>query len=104
MSEDKSRRLRTPKAAAYVGLAPRTLEKMRLTGGGPPFYKLGRAVVYDTFELDIWLGECIRRNRNKARQHQCGQHALHHAGKVIAAILQPDSQGSRGVLSLMLRW
>ena len=55
MAEDQSRRLRTPEAAAYVGLASRTLEKMRLTGDGPPFYKLGRAVVYDTFILDDWL-------------------------------------------------
>jgi hypothetical protein len=31
------RRVRTPDAARYVGLAKRTLEKMRLTGDGPRF-------------------------------------------------------------------
>jgi predicted DNA-binding transcriptional regulator AlpA len=56
------RRIRTPDAARYVGLAKRTLEKMRLTGDGPRFYKLGRAVVYDTQDLDAWLHERARRS------------------------------------------
>jgi predicted DNA-binding transcriptional regulator AlpA len=56
------RRFRTPDAARYVGLAKRTLEKMRLTGDGPRFYKLGRAVVYDTQDLDAWLLERARRS------------------------------------------
>jgi len=48
--------LRTPGAAAYVGLAVTTLEKMRLTGGGPPFVRLGcRAVGYVLSDLDAWI-------------------------------------------------
>ncbi len=48
--------LRTPEAAAYVGLSISTLEKKRLTGGGPPFIRLGgRAVGYDIRDLDAWL-------------------------------------------------
>jgi predicted DNA-binding transcriptional regulator AlpA len=56
----KSQRLRTPQAAEYVGLSPRTLEKARLTGDGPPFRKIGRAVIYDTDDLDAWLASHVR--------------------------------------------
>ena len=48
-------RLRTPAAAAYVGLTKSTLEKLRLTSNGPAFLKLGRTVVYDVADLDSWL-------------------------------------------------
>ena len=37
--------LNTAQAAFYVGLSQRTLEKMRLTGGGPRFRKHGRYVL-----------------------------------------------------------
>jgi predicted DNA-binding transcriptional regulator AlpA len=49
-------RLRTRAAAAYLGYSESTLEKKRVTGEGPPFIRLGRAVVYDTRDLDAWLG------------------------------------------------
>jgi len=48
-------RLRTPEAARYLGLAPATLEKLRLTKDGPPFIRVGRAVIYDPRDLDTWL-------------------------------------------------
>ena len=44
--------VRTPAAANYVGLARATLEKMRVTGRGPRFIRLGRAVVYAIEDLD----------------------------------------------------
>jgi predicted DNA-binding transcriptional regulator AlpA len=50
-----SRRMRTRDAAAYTGLSVSTLEKLRVLGGGPPFLKLGRAVVYDEADLSMWL-------------------------------------------------
>ncbi|HML92970.1 helix-turn-helix domain-containing protein [Methyloceanibacter sp.] len=50
--------LNTAQAAFYVGLSRRTLEKMRLTGGGPRFRKHGRYVRYHIDDLDAWsLGE-----------------------------------------------
>ena len=61
MNEGRQR-LRTPAAAKYLGLSPRTLEKMRLTGDGPQYYKLGRAVVYDTYDLDRWVSGRARRS------------------------------------------
>jgi predicted DNA-binding transcriptional regulator AlpA len=48
--------LRTPAAAEYVGLSASTLEKLRLTGGGPAYFKSGRKiVVYRPQDLDEWL-------------------------------------------------
>ena len=48
--------LRTSEAAYYIGLSPSTLEKKRLTGGGPRFIRLGgRAVGYDIHDLNEWL-------------------------------------------------
>jgi len=53
--EKGSPRLRTREAAAYVGLSYSTLTKLRLSGNGPRFCKLGAAVVYDRADLDDWL-------------------------------------------------
>ena len=48
--------LRTPEAARVLGLSSSTLEKMRLTGDGPPFVRLGaRAVGYAVDDLCAWL-------------------------------------------------
>lgn len=49
-------------AATYVGLAPQTLAKLRVVGGSPPYYKVGRQVMYDLAELDAWLSD--RRKRS----------------------------------------
>lgn len=50
-------RYRTPDAARFVGLAPKTLEKMRSAGEGPPYFRIGAAVVYDEQDLEDWLGQ-----------------------------------------------
>jgi excisionase family DNA binding protein len=44
-------------AAAYLGLSASTLNKLRCTGSGPVYFKLGRAVRYDPQDLDHWLAE-----------------------------------------------
>lgn len=43
------------RAAAYIGIPERSLESMRFRGNGPPYYKIGHRVVYDTGDLDVWL-------------------------------------------------
>ena len=56
MTRPAKRIARTPEAAEYVGLAPATLEKLRVVGGGPRFVRLGgRAIGYDVRDLDAWL-------------------------------------------------
>ena len=49
------RMVRTGEAAIYTGLAKSTLEKLRVTGGGCPYMRVGRVVVYDPDDLDAWL-------------------------------------------------
>ena len=51
---DTRRKLSTPEAAAYLGLGKSTLDKFRLTGGGPRFITCGRRVVYDPEDLDAY--------------------------------------------------
>ena len=53
-------------AAALMGLAPSTLAKMRCLGGGPPFIKLGRKVVYRRDDLADWLSARCVRNTSEA--------------------------------------
>jgi predicted DNA-binding transcriptional regulator AlpA len=61
--------LRTAAAAEYVGLAPSTLEKMRLRGGGPAFIRIGgRAIGYDTKDLDRWLDGQRGQSNDDARR------------------------------------
>ena len=62
-----NKRLRTQEAASYLGLSASTLEKKRLTGDGPPFYKFGRAVVYDTRDLDDYLAARKRSSTSDSR-------------------------------------
>jgi hypothetical protein len=45
----------TKSAAAYLGLAPNTLEKLRTYGGGPQFLKFGSRVLYEQSDLDKWI-------------------------------------------------
>jgi predicted DNA-binding transcriptional regulator AlpA len=61
------RRLRTPEAAAYVGLSSSTLEKLRLTGKGPIYHKAGpKIVVYRLEDLDAWLNSHRHRSTSDA--------------------------------------
>jgi len=60
--EQQRRILRQRDAARYIALAESTLEKLRGTGGGPPFVRLGaRAIGYDIVDLDLWI-EAQKRN------------------------------------------
>lgn len=46
--------LSTGQAAHFVGLSRRTLEKMRVQGGGPLYRKHGRYVRYHIDDLEAW--------------------------------------------------
>lgn len=47
--------LRTTEAAQRLGLSRSWLEKLRLTGDGPPFVRIGmRAVAYWSDDLMAW--------------------------------------------------
>ena len=44
-------------AAAHVGVRPNTLEKLRVVGGGPRYFKVGKSVRYKLEDVDSWLNE-----------------------------------------------
>lgn len=54
-------------AAEYLGLAPQTLAKLRWSGDSPPFFKVGRRVLYEREELDTWLAQRKRRSTSDQR-------------------------------------
>ena len=54
--------IRTPDAARFLSISPRTLEKLRVIGGGPPYFKRGRAVLYAITDLGNWLQTCRRQS------------------------------------------
>jgi predicted DNA-binding transcriptional regulator AlpA len=53
--------LNTNQAAERCNLSPRTFEKYRVTGGGPPYIRLGSAVRYRLEDLDAWIAANRRR-------------------------------------------
>jgi hypothetical protein len=53
-------------AARLIGLSVATLAKMRCLGGGPPFVKAGRRVLYRRGDLLQWLRERRVRNTTEA--------------------------------------
>lgn len=65
MASNAQRMLQTRQAAEYCGLSASTFEKLRLSGGGPRYVKLGRRVVYDPADLDAWLAENRRRSTSE---------------------------------------
>ncbi len=67
MASHISTKLRAPQAAAYVGLSPSTLAKMRLRGDGPVYSKAGpRVVIYERADLEAWLDAKKRRSTSQA--------------------------------------
>ena len=52
----------TPEAAQHLRLSRRTLERYRVTGEGPKFFKLGRLVFYRETTLNAWRDERERRS------------------------------------------
>ena len=53
-------------AADLLGLAPSTLAKLRLSGNGPIYCKLGRRIVYRLADLEAWLEARVACNTSDA--------------------------------------
>jgi hypothetical protein len=54
-------------AAAQLRLSIRTLERLRLTGGGPKYAKLCARVLYRQIDLDSWVAEHLRSSTSEPR-------------------------------------
>ena len=67
LTEGNPRYFSNSEAAQVLCLSPRTLEKMRVVGGGPTFYKLGRRVVYALPDLQEWAARRRRSSTSDSR-------------------------------------
>ena len=54
--------LTTRQAADHLGLSPRTLDRYRVSGGGPVFHRFGGRVRYLRADLDAWAATRRRRS------------------------------------------
>ena len=61
MNEERNY-LSTREAADYLGLSPRTLDRYRVSGGGPVFHRFGGRVRYLRADLDAWAATRRRRS------------------------------------------
>ena len=57
MGNDENRFFDTGRAAAYLGLSPRTLDGYRVSGDGPAFHRFGNRVRYRRVDLDSWAAK-----------------------------------------------
>ena len=57
MGEEPTRYLSTAQAAALLGLSPRTLDRYRVTGTGPPFLTYCNRIHYLRADLHVWAVE-----------------------------------------------
>lgn len=55
MSSPAQSLLSTAQVAERLNLSTSYLNKLRLTGGGPRFAKIGRRVAYDLVDLIEWI-------------------------------------------------
>ncbi len=55
VESDLARKLPVSEAARFIGLSKSTLDKLRISGGGPTYLQLGRRVLYDVADLEAWL-------------------------------------------------
>jgi len=57
--------LNTTQAAARIGCCNSTLEKYRVSGGGPKYFKIGKAVRYGDDHIDSWLEARLRQSTSE---------------------------------------
>ena len=61
--------------ARLLGISPRTLQRWRWAGGGPPYLKIGGRVRYAKCVLESYLAQSKRqpgiRNRGTAKADDC---------------------------------
>jgi len=57
--------LSTKEVADEFAFSVSTLTKLRVFGGGPLFYKLGRRVVYRRQDIESWITDHARRSTSE---------------------------------------
>ena len=70
MSEHDDCRLFKPiEAAHFLGLSQSWLAKLRLTGDGPQYMKVGRQIRYSRADLMSWAEKSLRQNTSQMPNH-----------------------------------
>lgn len=70
-------RMSAVNAAAYLGLAPKTLAMWRCDGIGPRFTKIGGKVFYFQTDLDVWIDDAGKFSSTKqAELYQNNQEGI----------------------------
>lgn len=59
--------LDTRQAASHYGLSASFLNKLRVVGGGCPYAKIGKRVLYRTGDFDRWIATQMRISTSDAR-------------------------------------
>ena len=57
--------LRSDEAAGILNVKPTTLERWRMTGGGPPYLKLGKVVRYRRSDLEAFAAASTRKSTSE---------------------------------------
>lgn len=60
-------RLTVKQAAEYVPIGASTLNKLRVSGGGPRYIKIGNRVLYDQRDLDKWIEDHKRESTSQSQ-------------------------------------
>ncbi|KZD25977.1 helix-turn-helix transcriptional regulator [Tardiphaga robiniae] len=50
-----SRKLSVKEAATFLGISKGYLDKLRVYGGSPHYFKIGARILYDVSDLEQWL-------------------------------------------------
>jgi hypothetical protein len=92
MGSDTIRGIDEHQASQVTKLAVSTLRSLRVRGGGPPYYKVRRRVVYDLDELTAW----VRARRAISTADADRQQQARDAGAAIA----PEGDNSAAPVNL----
>lgn len=65
MSGEVRNFLNVSEVSVRLGVSVSHLNKLRLTGKGPAFVKIGRRVSYDPAALDAWVSQQSRRSTSE---------------------------------------
>lgn len=57
--------LKTPEAAEYIRMSKPTLDRLRVSGEGPIYIQIGRAVRYRKADLDAWVESRLTRSTSE---------------------------------------
>ena len=62
IGNELTKMMRVEDVASFTGLSTSYLNKLRVTGFGPPFMKIGRAVLYKQKDVEDWLEKSRRQS------------------------------------------